>query len=212
MSYPKQQGVIPDYTGPPPIDLTVPETLIDALKQGNNERVNHYISNPTCPDELNKCGFNNQRPLHLVCFRGDHVIAKRLLDNGADIEGLTKFNESPLLIAVQSGSIRLVSLLLEYKANVTIRDENGKSISHYAVRQQFIGMLHYLLEKQLFDFNARDKFGKTPLQDSIDKAKYEVAMEIAKYRPFLIQERDHQGSNAIHYCAAKKSFIHLYSM
>ena len=127
-------------------------------------------------------------------------------------EGLTKFNESPLLIAVQSGNLKLVDLLLGLKADPSIRDENGKSISHYAVRTQFVGMLHYLMEKQLFDFNARDKFGGIPLHDALDKMKFEVALEIAKYRPFLIQEKDHKGYNAIHYCASKKSFLKFFVM
>ena len=79
MSYPRQEGMIPTYTGPPPIDLVVPENLIDALKQGDAMRANQFISNPTEPDEVNKPGFNGQRPLHLVCFRGDFALAQRYI-------------------------------------------------------------------------------------------------------------------------------------
>ena len=77
MSYPKQEGVIPEYTGPPPIDIREPENLLDALKQSRDDRVDFFLQNPTEKDEINKSGFNGQRPLHLVCFRGDLSTAKK---------------------------------------------------------------------------------------------------------------------------------------
>ena len=76
MSYPKQEGFIPAYNGVPPIDLVKPETLVDALKQGDAERTNYFIENPTEPDEINKPGFNGQQPIHLACFRGDKTLGK----------------------------------------------------------------------------------------------------------------------------------------
>ena len=42
----------------------------------------------------------------------------------------------------------LVNYLIENKADLSLRDENQKTISHYAVKQQFVKMLHYLIEKQ----------------------------------------------------------------
>ena len=84
MSYPKQQGVIPEYTGPPPIDIREPENLLDALKQSRDDRVDFFLQNPTEKDEINKSGFNGQRPLHLVCFRGDLSTAKKYANLSSD--------------------------------------------------------------------------------------------------------------------------------
>ena len=123
------------------------------------------------------------------------------MEHGADINTLTKFSETPLLIAVQSGNLALVNYLIENKADISLRDENQKTISHYAVKQQFVGMLHYLMEKQLFDFSARDKFGTTPLLEAVKIGKFDMALEIAQTRPMTINDKDHAGANVIHACA-----------
>ena len=123
------------------------------------------------------------------------------MEHGADINAVTKFSETPLLIAVQSGNIALVNYLIENKADLSLRDENQKTISHYAVKQQFVGMLHYLMEKQLFDFSARDKFGTTPLLEAVKIGKFDMALEIAQTRPMTINDKDHAGANVIHACA-----------
>ena len=117
------------------------------------------------------------------------------------MNSVTKFSETPLLIAVQSGNLALVDFLIAAGADLSLRDENRKSISHYAVKQQFVGMLHYLMEKQLFDFASRDKFGTTPLLEAVKVGKFEVALEIAQTRPMAINDKDHTGANVIHACA-----------
>ena len=92
------------------------------------------------------------------------------MEHGADINAVTKFSETPLLIAVQSGNLALVNYLIENKADLSLRDENQKTISHYAVKQQFVKMLHYLIEKQkcgqclsLGFLTSLDIGGQTPL-------------------------------------------------
>ena len=99
-----------------------------------------------------------------------------------------------------------MDFLIEQKADILAKDENGKSISHYVVRQSFVGNLHYLMEKQIFDFTAKDKFGHNPLHEAIDKHKIDTALEIARYRPSVIREKNYAGATSIHACAIKECF------
>ena len=57
MSYPKQQGYIPEYAGPPPVDLSEPECLDHALRQNNQEKIYFFIENPTFDGEINAPGY-----------------------------------------------------------------------------------------------------------------------------------------------------------
>ena len=57
MSYPKQQGFIPEYTGPPPVDLTEPECLDHAIRQCNEEKTYFFIDNPSFEGEINAPGY-----------------------------------------------------------------------------------------------------------------------------------------------------------
>ena len=82
-------------------------------------------------------------------------------------------------------------------------DNNGKSLSHYAARTGFIGLFHYMLEHNLFDFDAKDKAGNTALHDAIEKNRLDMALEIIKLRPVLAKEVNNHGHNAMHMCALK---------
>jgi len=199
MSYPKQQGYIPEYTGPPPVDLTEPECLDHAIRQCNDEKTYFFIDNPTFEGEINAPGYAGQRPIHVAARKTDSKLARKLISSGADINIRTDYGETPLHCAVTAGSLPITDLLIESGANVKSVDNGNASISHSAVRQGFIGMLHYLIEKDLFNASAKDKYGRTPLQESMHKNQMESAEIILEHFPRSARELDSEMQNAAHY-------------
>jgi ankyrin repeat protein len=72
----------------------------------------------------NSWGFDEDygSALHFVTSQ---TMAKLLLDNGADINGLSQHGISALHIAVENGLLGMAKLLLEYGALVGTESENG---------------------------------------------------------------------------------------
>ena len=60
-------------------------------------------------------------------------------------------------------------------------------------------MLHYLIERDLFNASAKDKYGRTPLQESMQKNQLESAEIILEHFPRSARELDSEMQNAAHY-------------
>ncbi|XP_014230447.1 serine/threonine-protein phosphatase 6 regulatory ankyrin repeat subunit A-like [Trichogramma pretiosum] len=72
--------------------------------------------------------------LHVVCMLDETEIAERLLDNADNqIDAKTKSGDTPLHVAVKSGSKRIVRLLLKRRADFTIQNSQGQTALHLAV-------------------------------------------------------------------------------
>ena len=93
-------------------------------------------------------------------------IAYLLLERGAntsirDHEG----GGTAILRAVDAGSEAMVKLLLEYHADIEVRDDLNRGLLHSAAIDGYEGIVQLLLEKGL-EVNAQDQDGKTPLHDA----------------------------------------------
>merc|ERR1719259_571472 len=81
-------------------------------------------------------------------------------------------------------------------------------MSHYAVNHGAIVSFHYMLEFNLFDFDAKDRNGNTPLHLAIEKSKFDIAKEIIHLRPALAKEKNKLGHTPMHICALKGTYDH----
>ena len=103
------------------------------------------------------------------------LIAELLLMRDADSS--IKDHEgggTALLRAVDAGNDTMVKLLLDYNANIAIRDDLNRGLLHSAAIDGYEGIVHLLLEKGL-DVNTQDQNGKTPLHDASRDGNYKVA-------------------------------------
>ena len=66
-------------------------------------------------------------PLHYACAKGNYEVAQFLLSKGAMVDSLSLGGTTPLMMAVQSGNEYTVKLLLNYGANLQIRNQVGLS-------------------------------------------------------------------------------------
>ncbi|KAF3851778.1 hypothetical protein F7725_005133 [Dissostichus mawsoni] len=91
-----------------------PSALHEACKRGNTTCVESLLSHGADPDyERSHLG----SPLYISCLHGHTACSKVLLQSGQE-------GDSPLHAAVRQDSTDQVSLLLDYGADVNIRDSN----------------------------------------------------------------------------------------
>jgi len=74
--------------------------------------------------EINKSGWT---PLHYACTEGHLAVADYLLSKGGKVDALSESDTTPLMMAVRSGNIQLVRLLLDRGADLQIRNHQGFS-------------------------------------------------------------------------------------
>ncbi|XP_034080414.1 ankyrin repeat and SOCS box protein 5b [Gymnodraco acuticeps] len=97
-----------------------PSALHEACKRGNTTCVASLLSHGADPDyERSHLG----SPLYISCLHGHTACSKVLLQSGANVN-VGQEGNSPLHAAVRQDSADQVSLLLDYGADVNIRDSN----------------------------------------------------------------------------------------
>ncbi len=78
----------------------------------------------------NKYGYT---PLMQAAMRNDPKMVSMLLDKGAKIDQKNFYTElTPLMMAVDNGSMELVELLIARKANLNLQDDRGRSALMHA--------------------------------------------------------------------------------
>ncbi|XP_037328173.1 ankyrin repeat and SOCS box protein 5b [Pungitius pungitius] len=99
-----------------------PSALHEACKRGNSQCVESLVSHGADPNhEVSHLG----TPLYMSCLHRHTACSKILLHRGADVN-VGKGIESPLHATARQDSAEQVLVLLDYGANVNIRDDNDQ--------------------------------------------------------------------------------------
>jgi ankyrin repeat protein len=93
---------------------------------------------------VNAIDDNGTSMLILACYRGNHEVAQFLIDNGADLNYVSK-NGTALMACVVKNELSLVDALLKKKANVDLADENGITALIFAVQLKNVPMVKKLV-------------------------------------------------------------------
>lgn len=103
-------------------------------------------------------------------------VVELLLDNGADINAVSKnnFTATPLQSALAMGWTDAARVLIARNANVNCRGEGGGSPLHEAAANGQIEMAKLLLDHGA-DLNAKEEHGKTPLTIALEYKQAEMA-------------------------------------
>lgn len=82
-----------------------------------------------------------------------------LLENGADIDQTNFQNRTPLIINISTNNnYEITKLLLNYGANINAQDIHNFTSLYYAVLNEDINLIKYLLEKDAKIFNSKSPF------------------------------------------------------
>ncbi|KAF6255784.1 flagellar associated protein [Scenedesmus sp. NREL 46B-D3] len=85
--------------------------------------------------------------LHEAAKWGDLEAARRLLDGGADVNGLNERGISALGVAVGFNRLPFVELLLDAGADLALRDSQDNTVLHYAAGYGRLDLTRLLLER-----------------------------------------------------------------
>jgi ankyrin repeat protein len=110
---------------------------------GNEEITNLLLLNGADPNIPSKNGYNVY-PLHSAVAANFTMIAKMLLEAGADINVAQMSGATPLHSAANNGNIELLIVLLEAGADVNAKMEDGKTPADKAFEKGFVDIAKIL--------------------------------------------------------------------
>ncbi len=147
-------------------------SIFEAAATGRVERVRELVKKN--PDLVKAYSPDGWTALHLNF--GNLEIVKVLLDNGADIDAVSKnkLSATPLQGAAAMQNLELGRLLIQRGANVNCRGEDGGTPLHEVAGNGQMEFAKLLLDRGA-NVNAKDDSGKTPLTIALDYKQTETA-------------------------------------
>ncbi|XP_059195560.1 B-cell lymphoma 3 protein homolog [Centropristis striata] len=125
-----------------------------------------HSSASTCLEIRNYEGLS---PLHLAVLRGHRVLARMLLDAGADINAMDiKSGQSPLMHAVESNNADMVHFLIESGCDVNSQSYSGNTALHSACGRGQVDTVRLLL-KSGADSSLKNYHNDTPVMVAKNK-------------------------------------------
>ncbi|HTL51847.1 MAG TPA: ankyrin repeat domain-containing protein [Planctomycetota bacterium] len=183
----------------PPADLIQDaggRTLFDLIQEGDRANVADFLE--AHPESLNQRRPDLDYPLHDAITRGRWEIAQLLLDHDADVNGLNRRNETPLIQAAINNNAALVAALLEKNAKPDLQDTTGQTALHYAVRAANKEAIDSLLAHSASIDKVEKSKGLTPVHLALtlgrdDLAQMLVAAQLnEKTNPLFFWIHDNQ--------------------
>jgi len=166
------------YKKQPVIDLLLKYmdeiNLFEASASGKFDVVAHLIySHPDAVDDYADDGFT---PLGLACYFGQAEVARYLVLKGASVNlpSNNGFNVFPIHSAAAGNFTDIVRLLIDYGANVNVKQQAGATPLHSAAQNGNLEMLILLLENGA-DVSVRMEGGKLPADVAREKGFAEIA-------------------------------------
>jgi ankyrin repeat protein len=103
--------------------MTYPELLLWASRMGEVADVQECMAEKVDVNTRDKT--NQNTALHLACANKFLLIAKILIENGADLNAQNDSGNTPLHWAVISQDMEIVKFLIEKKANANLKNSAG---------------------------------------------------------------------------------------
>lgn len=101
--------------------------------EGDLHRVKSLLEKEYNPREVDSAGYT---PLHYAARNGHSDVCEMLLLSGANPDARTRsIKATPLHRAASQGHVETVEKLLKYRANVNLKDADGKTALHRAIEK-----------------------------------------------------------------------------
>jgi len=144
-------------------------------------------------------GESRWTPLHSACSRGRGSVAKVLIDNGADVNAVTRGGRTPLHYAARNKDLGTASLLIAKGANVNAKGNRGRTSLHFAADSGNKDLTELLIAKGA-DVNAKDNDGKTPLHFAADSGNKDLT-ELLIAKGAKVNAKDNRGKTPLNVAA-----------
>jgi ankyrin repeat protein len=122
-----------------------------------------------------------------------------LLRSGASVDHPNKLGVTPLLDACKVGSLEIVQLLQEWKANLSARTSNGITALYAAVKANHLPVVRWLLEQGVFVDEASNT-GQTPFLVACYLGQLEI-VQLLRQSGANLSVRTNEGRTPLMYAA-----------
>ena len=117
-------------------------------------------------------------PFHLACREGHRYIAERLLTFAEQPSLLVKEEDkegaTALHVACQKDQHEIVEFLLEKKAEISARKNDGMTPVHVAAKYGCLDVMGVFLNEPDFKINIEDRYHQTPLHFATEYGKKDM--------------------------------------
>jgi ankyrin repeat protein len=161
-------------------------------------RIQAMIQNS--PDLINAPGSGGFTPLHTAANQGQLIVARFLLDNGADVNCRNSNQETPLTLAAARGHKAMVELLLSRKADVNVVGGGGYTALHQVAQYGFKTVAEVLLANKA-NASATTISGATPLHLAAGVGN-NALVELLLANGAKVSATDNQGNTLLMSAAA----------
>ncbi|KAI0159869.1 hypothetical protein GGR52DRAFT_165440 [Hypoxylon sp. FL1284] len=135
--------------------------------------------------------------LQTAILAGDELLARALIENGADVNERDRYYRSPLSLSCSQGRKNVVLLLLNHNAHIKAKDADGGTALHSACLMGNFDIVQALLDHNA-SVGARDQFRSTPLHHACRTGSKKVVRLLIDHDAEL-GARDQWGSTPLHY-------------
>jgi ankyrin repeat protein len=181
--------------------------LYRAIQAGDLDQIKRHLYWGT---EINQPDPDGDYPLHVAARRGRVVIARALLDHGANPNAQNLGGKTPLRVALGQGKTQValvlvqkgalddpqellfdlarsgvsdrdsLKFLVERGADVNARDDKGDTALHIAIRDNRLLLVKRLID-QGADVTLPDGEGRTPIELAAINQNRDITLELERY-------------------------------
>jgi ankyrin repeat protein len=173
----------------------------------NNVTAVEILLNWKAPVDLVTRG-ERRTALHIAARSGNVLLAKMLLDAGAEINYRDIYQRTALCLAALSGAAELVYLLLCQGADVHAQETDGITVIQRAIEpdthpkdEQAIELIVEKLAQFGADLNCEGRSGETPIMTAIRYNSPAAFRELVS-RGARLEKKDSKGWTVLHYAAS----------
>ena len=106
-------------------DKRIRLTATDVLERYTRDSLPGFGDDPIT--DINRAGYDGDRPIHVACIRGSLEDVIALIEGGADVNAAGDLGYTPLHQAASDGHYEIVKILLSYGADKTVKNEFGQT-------------------------------------------------------------------------------------
>ena len=162
---------------------------------------------PQDVDSRSFIAIGEETPLHLTTRAGHIVLARLLIEYGADVAAQSKDGSTPLHLASECGHVDLTRLFIEHGADVAAQSKDGTTPLHRAIGQGHADLIQLLIEHGAY-VGSRSKDGTTPLHLASGRGHVDLARLFIEHGAD-VAARSKDGTTPLHLASRRGNVVDL---
>ena len=175
--------------------------LLQAVFGRHHKVVNLLLDRADVDPNLRDTKYN-QTPLWMASTAGDEILKTFLQRKDVEINGRSRWGETPLYQAIQRNHLSAAKMLLEAGADPNIPTDAHTTALSWAAAQGREESMQLLLQQTAIDLDIPDKSGQTPLLRAAD-AGHTKCIRLLLDKGANVKHADEQGRTALSLAALK---------